>query len=87
MFTIGAAEILRPIVISQNRGKPLFEAAGLGVRYRLGGGREDVQSLTYNALVRRQDRGFWALKDINLVGHTGEVLGVIGANGTGKTTL
>jgi teichoic acid transport system ATP-binding protein len=68
--------------------RPLVDAADLGVRYKIGAGREDVQSLTYNALFRRRkENAFWALRHINLVGYAGEVLGVIGANGMGKTTL
>jgi teichoic acid transport system ATP-binding protein len=88
MRTVRAVEILPAGVPLETRRKPLFEAAGLGVRYSLGSGREDIQSLAYNTLFRRrQDKEFWALRDLHLVGYAGDILGVVGANGAGKTTL
>ena len=60
----------------------------MGVRFTLGSRREDVQSLTYRALLRRKKRQeFWALKDVSFVGAAGDIVGIIGANGAGKTTL
>lgn len=88
MRTVRAVAAVQPNVPFDTQRKPLVEAAGLGVRYSLGSRREDIQSLTYNALFRRrQDKEFWALRDIHMVGYAGDILGVIGANGVGKTTL
>src|SRR4051812_45043835 len=32
-------------------------------------------------------REFWALRDVNLVIEPGEIVGILGANGAGKTTM
>jgi ABC-type polysaccharide/polyol phosphate transport system ATPase subunit len=37
--------------------------------------------------LRKKKRDFWALKDINFEAQKGEILGIIGANATGKSTL
>ena len=66
----------------------LLEVFGLGVKYVLGAKREDLQSLTYRVLLgKRKKRELWALKDVDIVGYSGDVLAIVGANGVGKTTL
>ena len=65
----------------------LLQASGVGVEYVLGTRREDIKSLTHNVLRQRRQQTFWALRDVSLVAHVGDVLGIVGANGVGKTTL
>ena len=59
------------------------------MRYRLP--RERITSIKDYAIrrVKGQIRfdEFWALRDVSLVVHKGETLGLIGHNGAGKTTL
>ena len=64
------------------------KADGLGVRYMMGSRREDVQSRIFNTLLQRRPGQYvWALKNVCLSLHPGEIIGVIGSNGAGKTTL
>lgn len=73
---------------------------GLSKRYRLGASfdtypslRERILNMAAAPLRRVSRRGggkvaeFWALKDLSVEVHRGEIVGFIGRNGAGKTTL
>lgn len=68
-----------------------IELSGVGKRFRLraGGGRtlkaSVLDAVRYGR--RRGVRDFWALKDVNFRVAKGETLGIIGANGAGKSTM
>ncbi len=79
-----SSAIVRPQTVPP---EVLLQASGVGVEYVLGNRREDVKSLTHNLFRLHRRQTFWALHDVNLVGRAGEVVGIIGANGVGKTTL
>ena len=67
---------------------PVIKAKGVGIKFNARARREDFKTLTHNALQRRKKReDFWALKNIDLTGYNGDIIGVIGFNGAGKTTL
>jgi teichoic acid transport system ATP-binding protein len=68
----------------------LVRVENVGVKYRL---RQALAGLKSGAIGRAEGEAevrsdwFWALKDVTLKVREGEVLGVIGANAAGKTTL
>ena len=60
----------------------------VGVSYTTGSHRDDLKSQVLDTALRRNRKEhLWALKNINLDCGVGEIIGVIGANGAGKTTF
>ncbi len=75
--------------------KPIIEITGLGKKYPIihekacyGTLRDTIMnSLHHPFASKKTHESFWALKDINLTVNRGDIVGIIGRNGTGKSTL
>ncbi len=79
-----------PTASNPASGSPvLIRLEGVGVRYQVT--QERIPSIKEYAIrwIKRQVQynHFWALKDVNLDIHRGEVFGIIGPNGAGKSTM
>lgn len=80
--------------------KPIIRVENLGKRYILGGSkaaygtlREALAETARNTFQNRERKGkserdeLWALRDVNLEVAPGEVVGLVGRNGAGKSTF
>ena len=64
-------------------GHPLLEARGVSKRYRV----RSQKSIALGLSRKARPRDVWALRDLDLDVHPGEIVAVIGRNGAGKSTL
>ena len=78
--------------------KPIIQVRHLSKKYRIGVDRtyktlsESVVNLFKSPLktiknIRKHNDIFWALKDVNFEVNRGEIIGIIGKNGAGKSTF
>nr|WP_232106304.1 ABC transporter ATP-binding protein [Pseudomonas mendocina] len=77
---VAAVQKPAPVRKEQPLGKSVIEVADVSLSYRRG-----VRLHTW--LRQRQDRDFRALKGVSLTLREGEVLGLVGRNGSGKSTM
>lgn len=59
----------------------------VSVRYRKSGSRSTADIIKGLFKKSKQSRGFWALKNVSFSLERGDMLGVIGKNGAGKSTM
>ena len=68
--------------------EPVVDVRGLGVFFRLQSrSRMSIRKALLGGGLHRTAPTLWALRDVDLVCHEGEVVGIVGPNGAGKSTL
>lgn len=68
--------------------RPVIEAEGLGIKFtRNRRQKKRVSEMLARSSRQRSTGEFWPLRDVSFTVQPGDALGVIGANGTGKSTL
>src|SRR5699024_5073260 len=69
----------------------VIQAKNIGVSFYSEKQKDDVKSMLFSYLKEGRDpeanKKIWPLTDINFTGYKGEILGIVGSNGEGKTTL
>ena len=74
---------------AKNQSKTAINLEGVSVRYHLPEERIGTFKEYVIRILQRQVRynSFWALRDVNINVQKGEILGIIGRNGAGKSTV
>ncbi len=74
--------------------KPVLELEQVNKKYRIGSGRSGLREIFFFLNGRSEHKAdhpdpndLWALRNVNFEVHAGEVLGIFGRNGAGKTTI
>lgn len=69
----------------------IIDIKDAGVSYQLGQRSDDFKSYVYGFMKLgkpvEERKTIWPIRSINLEGYKGEILGIIGSNGSGKTTI
>jgi teichoic acid transport system ATP-binding protein len=75
----------------RSQGELIINIEDAGVSYQLGQRSDDFKSYVYSYLKPRKQpenkKTIWPVRGINIGGYKGEILGIIGSNGSGKTTI
>ncbi|PYZ92542.1 teichoic acid ABC transporter ATP-binding protein [Salipaludibacillus keqinensis] len=69
----------------------VIEAKNLGVTFTTGNSADDYKSYVLDLITNKKDKKekkvIWPLRNLDFKGYKGEILGIIGSNGSGKTTI
>jgi len=69
--------------------RTVIAARNVGVKFPIKHKSRSIKSLLINNILFKKShiQWFWALKNVDLTVHEGEIIGIIGRNGSGKTTF
>ncbi|MDO9378602.1 MAG: ABC transporter ATP-binding protein [Nocardioidaceae bacterium] len=80
-----SSEVVRPPV--DHDAPPIIEVEGLSLRFHKSRRHRSIRDLLFKGQTGVRAGEFWALDDVSFSVQPGEAIGVVGANGQGKSTL